>query len=115
MQGVGFIFYILFAAVLVITYLAIRREWASPGMVAGAGMVGSIVAMTLVSLTQNNSIFQALVVGILVGGIFSGATLAVAWYFHSNELREQYVKEHGYPQNNDAYDERGEDEEEYYE
>ena len=30
-------------------------------------------------------------IGILLGGVFSGATLAVAWYFHKNELRTRYI------------------------
>ena len=96
MQGSALIFYVIFAVILVITYMAIRREWAAPGLVAGAGMIGSIVAMMLVSLAQGNSIIQAIIVGLLVGGIFAGATLAVAWYFHSNELRARYSREGEY-------------------
>src|SRR3990172_2195614 len=101
MQGGAFIFYILFAATLLITYMAIRREWAAPGLVAAVGTVVSIIAMMLVSLAQGNSIIQAIIVGILVGGIFAGATLGVAWYFHSNELRARYVQEQQYPAEED--------------
>ncbi len=90
MQGDALIFFALFALVLVGMYLAIRREWAPPGLVAGVGMVGSIVTMVLTSLANDNSIIQALVAGILVGGLFTAATLAAAWYFHSNEMRARH-------------------------
>ena len=96
MQGASWIFFIVFAGVLVITYLAIRREWASPVVVSAVSVLGSIIAMTLVSLAQGNSIIQAIIVGIVVGSVFSGATLAIAWYFHSNELRARYAAEQGY-------------------
>ncbi len=86
MSPSGFLFFGLFALVLVATYLGIRRQWAEPSIIAGGGVLGSIILIAMVSLAQGNSIAQAIIVGILVGGIFSGATLAIAWYFHSNEL-----------------------------
>jgi hypothetical protein len=98
MQGSAFIFFALFALVLAGMYLAIRRQWAAPGLVAGGGVVLSIIFMTLMSLAQGNAVLQALLVGILVGGLFSGATLAIAWYFHSNELRARYGQEESYQQ-----------------
>ena len=78
-------------AVLAGIYLSIRRQWLPPGITAGIGVVLSMVLMTLFSLAQNNILVQAVIVGILLGGLFSGATLAVAWYFHSNEMRAHYV------------------------
>jgi len=98
MQGSAFIFFALFAIVLAAMYIAIRREWAAPGMVAGAGVILSIITMTLVSIMQGNSVIQAVIVGILVGGLFSGATLAIAWYFHSNERRARYHQAQMYEQ-----------------
>jgi hypothetical protein len=89
MQGAAWIFFVLFAAVLIGTYLSIRRGWASPGITAGVSIIMSITSMIMVSLAQGNPVIWAVIVGILVGGLFSGATLAVAWYFHSNELRAQ--------------------------
>ena len=98
MQGSALIFFALFALVLAGMYLGIRRTWASPGIVAGVGVLLSIIFMVLMSLAQGNSVVQAVLVGILVGGLFSGATLAVAWYFHSNEMRARYSQEQ-YQQN----------------
>jgi uncharacterized membrane protein len=96
MQGSALIFFVLFALVLAAMYLAIRREWAAPGMVAGAGVVASILTMTLVSLSQGNSVVQAAIVGILIGVLFSVATLAIAWYFHSNEMRSRHMQAEPY-------------------
>jgi len=91
MHGLAFVFFALFALVLVGMYLAIRRELAGPGLVAGIGVVLSIVMMVLMSLAQENSLLQAIVVGIVVGGLFSGITLAAAWYFHTNEMHARYA------------------------
>jgi hypothetical protein len=83
----AYIFFLLFAAVIVGTYLSIRREWVAPNITAGVSVVLSIISMILMSLAQANPVYLAVIVGILVGGLFSGATLAIAWYFHGNELR----------------------------
>src|SRR5688572_15316989 len=85
------VIFIVFAALLAGIYLAIRRQWFAPGLTAAVGVVLSMVLMTLFSLAQNNLPVQAIIVGILLGGLFSGATLAVAWYFHSNEMRARYA------------------------
>ncbi len=91
MQGMAWVFFALFALALVGMYLGIRRSWAAPGVIAAAGVAASIILMTLTALAQNNLLIQAIIVGVLVGGLFSGATLAVAWYFHSSELRARYA------------------------
>lgn len=96
MQAISWVFFVLFALVLAGTYLGIRRAWASPGRIAAIGMLLSIVLMTLFSLAQNNFAVQAIIVGILLGGLFGGATLAVAWFFQSQEMRARYA-------NGDAY------------
>ncbi|MBZ0303919.1 MAG: hypothetical protein K8J31_29545 [Anaerolineae bacterium] len=103
MQGLAWVFFVVMALVLFLTYLAIRREWFAPGVTAGVSIVATIVTMVLTSLGQGNSALQAIVVGIVVGGLFSGATIAIAWYFHSHELRQRYADE-GY------YDEQQTDE-----
>ena len=92
--------FFLLALLLVGTYLAIRREWFSPGLIAGVSIVGSIILMVLTSLGQGNSAIQAIVVGIVVGGIFSGVTVGTAWYFHSQEMQQHYVEggEEVYPE-----------------
>lgn len=96
MQGMAWIFFILLALALLLAYLAIRREWFPPLWVALATVVASIVLMVLTSLGQGNSPIQAVVVGIVVGGMFSGATLGIAWYFHSHELQQRYADEQDY-------------------
>ncbi|MBI5671231.1 MAG: hypothetical protein HZC41_24810 [Chloroflexi bacterium] len=97
MQGLAWVFFVLFALALAGMYLGIRRAWAAPGLIAGVGVVVSIVLMTLISFAQNNSPFQAIIVGILLGGLFGGATLAVAWYFQSQEMRASAVHAETYP------------------
>ena len=93
MQGMAWVFFVLMALVLLLAYLAIRRQWFPPGITAAATVVVTIILMVLTSLGQGNSIIQAVVVGIVVGGMFSGATLGIAWYFHSNEHRQHFADE----------------------
>lgn len=88
---ISFIFFAAFAIILVGMYLAIRREWAPTGLVAALGVVASIIAMLLVSLSQGNAMFQAIVVSLGIGLVFSLSTVAVAIFFHTNELREQRI------------------------
>lgn len=97
MQGLAWVFFALFALALAGMYLGIRRTWASPGLVAGVGMVLSIVLMALISFAQANLPVQAIIVGILLGGLFGGATLAAAWYFQNQELRARYANGEAYP------------------
>lgn len=87
----GWILYLLFAVILAGMYLAIRRQWAPPGVVAGLGIVTSIACMILISLSQGNMAVQAVIVGILMGLLFSLATLAAAWYFHTKDLRARGI------------------------
>lgn len=85
MNAAALPFFGLFVLVLVGMYLAIRRKWASPGIVAGIGVMFSIVLWMLFSLAQNTVLLHAVFNGVLFGGVFSGATLAMAWYFQSSE------------------------------
>jgi Na+/H+-translocating membrane pyrophosphatase len=95
MQGLSWIFFILLAATLVAAYLAIRREWLRPTMIAALTAVGSILLMMLTSLGQGNSVIQAVVVGIVVGGLAAAVTIGVAWYFHLQEhkLHDDYAED----------------------
>ncbi len=93
MQGMAWLFFVLMALVLLFAYLAIRRQWFAPGFTSAVAVVVTIILMILTSLGQGNSIIQAVIVGIIVGGMFSGATLGIAWYFHNNEHRQQYSDE----------------------
>jgi hypothetical protein len=90
MQGIAWVFFMLMALVLVFIYLAIRREWLAPGLTAGGGVVLTIVLMVLTALGQGNGALQAIVVGIVVGGIFSGSTVGIAWYFQNQDLQRRY-------------------------
>lgn len=98
MQGLAWVFFALFALTLAGMYLGIRRAWAAPGMVAGLGMVLCIVLMSLISFAQANMAAQAIIVGVLLGGLFGGATLAAAWYFQSHEMRARYASSEAYAQ-----------------
>jgi CDP-diglyceride synthetase len=90
MQQLAWLFFVLFAIILAGMYLSIRRQWLAPGLTAAVGVIASIVLMTLTSLGQGNMPVQAVIVGILLGGLFSGATLAIAWYFQRAEVQKRY-------------------------
>lgn len=97
----SFVFFFLFALALLGSYIGIRRELASPLVTAGGGMLASIITMTLYLLARDTHVLQGVVMGVLIGGIISGATLAIAWYFHSSEIRARYyAAEQGYPAEN---------------
>lgn len=102
MQGLASIFFVLMALVLLLTYVAIRREWFAPGKIAGVGVLLSVVLMIMISLGQGNSALQAIIVGIVVGGLFSGVTVGIAWYFHSQQQRKHYSAEPYYEQSDEA-------------
>ncbi|HLV37267.1 MAG TPA: hypothetical protein VKY59_19265 [Spirillospora sp.] len=101
MEGLAGLFFVLLALALLGTYLAIRREWFSPTVVAGTSIVACIILMILTALGQGNSALQAIVVGIVVGGLFSGATVAIAWYFHSQELQKRQADDAYYDEQPD--------------
>lgn len=92
MQGSGMLFFIVFGVIQVGMYVVIRRQLTNPTVAAAGGTIASVVAMTL-SLQGNEDVsnIQALILGFVIAVIFSVATLAVAWYFHSSELREKYA------------------------
>lgn len=90
MQGPALILFALFAVLLAGIYISIRRGWFPPGVTAAVGVVLSMLLMVLISLAQGNVLLQAILVGVLLGGVFSSVTIAAAWYFHSHELRGHY-------------------------
>lgn len=96
MQGFAGFLFILFAILLAGIYLSIRREWFKPGPTAAVGVVLSMVLMVMISLAQQNVVIQAIIVGVLVGGAFSIATIAAAWYFHSQEMRARFAAQQYY-------------------
>lgn len=87
MTPAALVFFVAFGLVLFAMYIGIRRRLLPPTPIATFGVFGSVVAITLMSLAMGNHIVQAIFVGLLVGGLFSGGTLAMAWYFQTNERR----------------------------
>ena len=81
--------FLLFAVILFVMYIAVRRRWGPPVLAGALGFVACIVVMTLNSLAQGNDIYRAIFSGLLVGGLFSIGVLAMAWYFMTNEQRKQ--------------------------
>jgi len=89
MNLTALIVFFAFALVQVGMYLSIRRGWLSPAMTAGVGIFASAVLMLLLALAQGNSFLQAAFAALIVGAGIGGGVLAMAWYFHTNELRRQ--------------------------
>lgn len=84
MSLVGFVFFVIFAALQAGMYLGIRREVLPSGVLISGGVAASFVAALVMSLTSGNPLIQALFVGLLLGLVISGGTVAVALYFHNN-------------------------------
>lgn len=85
MSAGAWIVFFVFAVVQFVMYIVIRRGLAAPALVGGVGVVSSVILMMLFSLSQSNPILQALLTGIAVGGLFSAATLGLAWFFSRAE------------------------------
>jgi hypothetical protein len=82
-------FFLLFIAVIVFSYVGLRRAWAAPTRISAACVAGCMITMFGFALSQEGVVFlHAALVGLIVGGGFGIATLAVALYFQGNEMRE---------------------------
>ncbi len=90
------ILFALFSSVLIGSYVTIRREIAPPGMTAGACVIGSIITMALFMFSLGAELFHGIIVGIIIGGLFAGAVLSIAWYFYSNERRAGHARRDDY-------------------
>ncbi len=86
-NSTALLLFMLFALILVSMYIAVRRHWGPPLLVATVGVVSSVIVMTLSALARESTIYQALGAGLLVGGLFSIGVLAMAYYFLTNERR----------------------------
>lgn len=97
MNGSAFIFFAGFGLILTLMYVTLRRQWFNPTVTVAVGMVASTVAMILTLMENNPEIMnlQAIFFGFLISLIFTGATLAMAWYFQTNEMRQQYPPAEG--------------------
>ena len=91
----AWLLFAVFGLLLFVMYVGIRRRWASPILVSAFGVIGSIALMALTAVAQGDTIYQAVFVGLLVGGLFSGGTLAIASYFQTAE--QQRVAGAGVP------------------
>ena len=85
--------FVFFGLILLLMYIAIRRRFAATVVIAAIGVFASIIVMTLIGLVQGNTFYQAIFAGILVGGLFSAGTLAMAAYFQTNEQRSSAPRE----------------------
>lgn len=81
MSGGGFVFFVLFGVVLLGMYIIVRRRLLSLAIAGFFGISASILLMTISALAQGNTVYQALFVGILVGGLFSVSALVIANFF----------------------------------
>lgn len=88
MTPLALILFVVFALILFGSYISIRRRLLPPTVSAILGVFGSVVVVTLMSSAMGNFIVQAIFVGLLVGGLFSAGTLALAWYFQTNEKKK---------------------------
>ena len=85
MQNFGAtIFLILFAISTVYLYLAVRRGWRrlAPSIVIGC--IVNPLLFLMYSLARGNVFLQALVVGLIVGLLFTALTISIAAYFRNN-------------------------------
>ena len=85
----AFIFFAFFAINLFGMYILIRRRIGSTAVIAAGGIVVSIASFMLFTLAQGNTLVWAVVIGLVVGGLFSVTALAAAWYFTNSENRRQ--------------------------
>ena len=78
------LFLLTFCLAILLTYLSIRRRWLPVIPTSAIGAVVACVSFVLFSLSSGNGIVQALVVGIMLGLLFTGMNISMAMYFRSN-------------------------------
>jgi len=86
-NAAGLIFFGIFAITLFVMYILIRRRIGPASLIAAAGVIISIISFMLFTLAQGNTLVWAVVVGLVIGGLFSATALAAAYYFTSTENR----------------------------
>lgn len=86
MQNPGSItFLVLFAVSTLLIYLSVRRGMLSLPIIAGVGAAANVLFFTLYSLSESVPFRDAIGIGLLVGLLFTGVTVAAATYFRANE------------------------------
>lgn len=93
MTGTALIFFFVFGVIITLMYMALRRQWFNPTLTVAVSMLASTAAMILSLINNNDEMMnlQAIFFGFLISLVFNGVAMAMAWYFQSNEFREQGV------------------------
>jgi hypothetical protein len=91
---ISLVFFGLFALVIIVTFIAVRRQWGNLRVIAAACLVLSILTMSLALITRAGDLAgqvaaQMIFFGTLLGGVGGLAALVIAWYFRTQELRNQ--------------------------
>ncbi|GAB1420053.1 hypothetical protein MASR2M15_01290 [Anaerolineales bacterium] len=93
------LFFALFSITLLGIYISIRRHYLPTKVTIIGGLLLSIVFMFLFSLSQNNHPLHALLVGVILGGVFCVVIIALALYFEGNALQNE-IQNDGEQQHN---------------
>lgn len=97
------IFLVLFLVATLLEYLSVRRRWLSSMATAIVGGIATTVFFILYSLSRGNVIEQALVVGPVIGIIFTALTVGAAAFFRANEGgSRQYVRSSAAPESDNT-------------
>ncbi len=86
MNAIGWFLYVVFAMVLVSSYIVIRRGLAPTGLVATGTIIINVLLVMGISLAQGNHPVQAIIVGLLIGSVISALAVAAAAFFRANEI-----------------------------
>ncbi len=92
LDGISVVLFVVFALTIAAMYILVRRQLAPVGMVAGIGTVVNVIVVMLIALAENNMALQAIIVGLVVGVLFSGTSVAMAAYFRGNELSRAQIR-----------------------
>ncbi|MBN1964345.1 MAG: hypothetical protein JW910_06850 [Anaerolineae bacterium] len=87
MAGPALILFVLFALVIVAMYLGVRRMWVRTGVLAAVGALLSSALMALFGIAQGTDPALAIPIGVVIGGVFTAATVSIASFFNANEQR----------------------------
>jgi hypothetical protein len=91
MPVISYVFFAAFALIIMATYIAVRRGLGNIRVVAAVCMIGSVITMMLSQVARvgigGNPVAAGLI-GAVLGALGGAAVLALAWYFHSQELRK---------------------------
>ena len=72
---------ILFAVSIVVTYLAVRRNWLKIANASVIGGVANIVLLTIYTASQGVPVPQAITIGLALGLLFTLMSVSIGAYF----------------------------------